>query len=176
MGARLVLELARRGSVLGAVVSLDPGGFWDDWERHFFYGSVYSSVNLVRLLQPAMPMLTENVASRTALFAQFSVHPWDLSPTLTLEEMRSFAASRSFDELLYELAYGETQKGAPLNSIKSSLVIGWGRDDRVCFPDQAKRAIELFPDARLHWFENCGHLPHWDVPREATRLILASTG
>lgn len=40
MGARLVLELARRGSVLGAAVSLDPGGFWDDWERHFFYGSV----------------------------------------------------------------------------------------------------------------------------------------
>ena len=28
MGARLVLELARRGGVLGAVVSLDPGGFW----------------------------------------------------------------------------------------------------------------------------------------------------
>lgn len=27
MGARLVLELARR-RVLGAVVSLDPGGFW----------------------------------------------------------------------------------------------------------------------------------------------------
>jgi len=28
MGARLVLELALRG-VLGAVVSLDPGGFWE---------------------------------------------------------------------------------------------------------------------------------------------------
>jgi pimeloyl-ACP methyl ester carboxylesterase len=27
MGARLVLELARRGGMLGAVVSLDPGGF-----------------------------------------------------------------------------------------------------------------------------------------------------
>ena len=35
MGARLVLELARRGGVLGAVVSLDPGGFWTDWQRHF---------------------------------------------------------------------------------------------------------------------------------------------
>ena len=36
MGARLVLELARRGGVLGAVVSLDPGGFWRGWERHAF--------------------------------------------------------------------------------------------------------------------------------------------
>ena len=42
MGARLVLELARRGGgTLGAVVSLDPGGFWRGWERHFFYGSIY---------------------------------------------------------------------------------------------------------------------------------------
>ncbi len=40
MGARLVLELARRGGVLGAVVSLDPGGFWRGWERHAFYASV----------------------------------------------------------------------------------------------------------------------------------------
>lgn len=33
MGARLVLELARR-RVLGAVVSLDPGGSWHGWQRH----------------------------------------------------------------------------------------------------------------------------------------------
>jgi len=48
MGARLVLELARRGGVLGAVVSLDPGGFWRGWERHAFFASVYASVRLVR--------------------------------------------------------------------------------------------------------------------------------
>ena len=36
MGGRLVLELFRRGGVLGAVVSLDPGGFWKGWEIPFF--------------------------------------------------------------------------------------------------------------------------------------------
>ena len=36
MGARLVLELARRG-VVGAVVSLDPGGFWKGWQGPVFY-------------------------------------------------------------------------------------------------------------------------------------------
>ena len=35
MGARIVLELARRGGV-GNVVALDPGGFWRGWERTFF--------------------------------------------------------------------------------------------------------------------------------------------
>jgi pimeloyl-ACP methyl ester carboxylesterase len=175
MGARLVLELARRGGVLGAVVSLDPGGFWRGWERHAFYASVYASVRLVRLLQPVMPFITGNAVGRTLLFPQFSAHPWQLSPEVALAEMRSFAASPSFDELLHQLAYGEMQQGAPLNSVQHPLVIGWGRRDRVCFPGQAHRALQIFPDARLHWFEHSGHFPQWDVPRETARLILDST-
>ena len=175
MGARLVLELARRGGVLGAVVSLDPGGFWAGWQRHFFYGSIWMSIRLVRLLQPVMPAITANAVGRTLLLSQFSPRPWRLSPQVTLDEMRSYAASPSFDELLHQLAYGETQQGAPLHSIRSPLVIGWGRGDRVCFPGQARRALALFPDAHLHWFEHSGHFPHWDVPEETTRLILAST-
>ncbi len=176
MGARLVLELARRGGVLGAVVSLDPGGFWNEWQRHVFYASVYASIRLVRALQPEMRRITHNKATRTLLLAQFSARPWALSPRIVLDEMRSFAASASFDELLRQLAYGETQQGAPRGSITHPLVIGWGRRDLVCVPGQARRAVELFPDARLHWFEHCGHFPQWDAPQETTRLILNSTG
>lgn len=175
MGARLVLELARRGGVLGAVASLDPGGFWQGWERTAFYGSVYASVRLIRVLQPLMPFLTGNPITRTLLFAQFSAHPWSLPADVTLDEMRTFANCPSFDELLEQLAYGEVQQGAPANSLAHPLTIGWGRRDLVCFPSQAQRALELFPDAKLHWFENCGHFPQWDVPQEAVRLILAST-
>ena len=149
MGARLVLELARRGGVLGGVVSLNPGGFWNDWQRHVFYASIYASIRLVRLLQPVMPFITRNAITRTILFAQFSARPWKLSPQITLDEMRSYAASPSFDELLHELAYGETQAGAPPNSIGHPLVIGWGRRDRVCFPSQAKRAL-VSMKRRLH--------------------------
>lgn len=176
MGARLVLELARRGGVLGSVVSLDPGGFWSGWQRHFFYASIWLSIRLVRRLQPAMPSIVRNAVTRSLLFAQFSVRPWAIPPQLALDEMRSYAASPSFDELLYRLAYGEEQQGAPRNSIAHPLVIGWGRHDRVCFTSQAKRALALFPDARFHWFEHSGHFPHWDAPHETTRLILAATG
>lgn len=176
MGARLVLELARRGGVLGAVVSLDPGGFWRGWERPFFYRSVAISIRLVRLLQPVMPKLTGSAIGRTILLSQFSARPWKLSPQVTLDEMRTYAASPSFDELLHNLAYGKEQEGAPLNSITKPLVIGWGRQDRVCLPRQAKRAMALFPDARLHWFKRCGHFPQWDAPQETIRLILDTTG
>ena len=50
MGARLALELARRGEV-GATVALDPGGLWKPWERRVFSGSVGLSIRLIRLLR-----------------------------------------------------------------------------------------------------------------------------
>lgn len=175
MSARLVLELTRRGGVLGNVVSLDPGGFWQGWQRHFFFGSLWLSIRLVRALQPVMPRVTRTAVGRTMLFPQFSAHPWRLSSQVMLDEMRSYAACPSFDELLYRLSYGETQKGATEGTIQHPLLIGWGRRDRVCFPSQSKRALSLFPDANLRWFDHCGHFPQWDVPEEAAQLILAHT-
>jgi len=175
MGARLVLELARRGGVVGGVVSLDPGGFWQGWQIPFFYHSINLSIKIVRALQPVMPALTSNVISRSLLFAQFSARPWRIAPKVALDEMRSFAASPVFDELLYNLAYGEEQKGAPAGAIQHPLVIGWGRRDRVCLPGQAKLALAKFPDAQAYWFDHCGHFPQWDKPAEATRLILDAT-
>jgi pimeloyl-ACP methyl ester carboxylesterase len=172
MGARMVLELARRGGVLGGVVALDPGGFWRGWERHAFYASIYVSIRLVRLLQPVMPFMMSHALTRTMLLAQFSPRPWQLPAQLCLDEMRSYAASPSFDEVLRQLAYGEEQRGAPRGSINAPLVIGWGRRDRVCFTRQAARALHLFPDARLHWFDRSGHFPHWDEPTACARLIL----
>ncbi|GGG38860.1 alpha/beta fold hydrolase [Hymenobacter glacieicola] len=172
MGARLVLELARRGGVVGAAVALNPGGFWQGWEIPVFYYSVAASVRLVRGLQPLMPALTGNAVTRTLLFSQLSAHPARLSPDVLLPEMRTFATAPSFDELLRNLAYGERQQGAPAGSIPAPLVIGWGRQDLVCLPRQAPRAQRLFPDAQLYWFDDCGHFPQWDQPTETVQLIL----
>ncbi len=122
-----------------------------------------------------MPFITGNPVGRTLLFAQFSAHPWRLSPSVTLDEMRSYAASPSFDPLLRQLVDGPDQQGALPGSTVGPIVIGWGRQDRVCPPRQAERAMALFPDAQLHWFESCGHFPQWDSPQETIRLILSST-
>ena len=175
MGARLVLELARRGGVLGAVVSLDPGGFWQGWEVPFFYQSVRLSAMLVNALQPVLPVLTGNPVTRTLLFVQFSARPLNLPSPVALQELRTFVPTPVFTELLDNLAHGETQQGAPAGSISHPLIIGWGRQDRVCLPGQSKRALSLFPDAHLHWFEHSGHFPQLDVPEETTKLILNVT-
>ncbi|WP_324680291.1 alpha/beta fold hydrolase [Hymenobacter sp. GOD-10R] len=175
MGARLVLELARRGGVLGAVVALDPGGFWQGWQIPFFYHSVDLSVKLVKALQPVMPALAGSALGRTVLLPQFSARPWAVEAQLARDEMHSFAHSPAFAELLDQLAHGPVQQPAPQGSIPAPLVIGWGRQDRVCWPSQSKLALAKFPDARLYWFAHCGHFPQWDQPAEAARLILAVT-
>lgn len=175
MGGRLVLELARRGKILGAVVALDPGGFWKGWQRHFFYGSMYLSIRLLRLLKPLLPQLARHSISRVILLKQFATYPWRLSPRIVEQELQSLVHSPAFDEILWELAYGETQKGAPLHSIPHPLVIGWGDRDRVCFSSESQKALALFPDAQFYGFHPCGHFPHWEAPQDVVHLILSAT-
>lgn len=173
MGARIVLELARRGRV-GNVVALDPGGFWRGWERTFFKTTIGLSGRLVRSIRPMLPALSKNAASRTALLAQLSARPWALDPNLVATELASLSTTPTFDALVRDLAGGLEQAG-PAADPARRIVIGWGRHDRLCLPRQAARAQAAFPSANLHWFEASGHFPMWDQPDETVALILAAT-
>ena len=172
LGARLVLEMARRGRA-GAVVALDPGGFWQGWERTYFKATLTPSVALVRALRPALPAIIGNVAGRTALMAQLSARPWALDPAFVARELKSLADTRTVNSLVRDLANGAMQEG-PANT-SARVVIGWGRKDRLCLPQQADRAMDAFPQATLHWFERSGHFPMWDQPEETVRVILDAT-
>ena len=173
MGARIVLELARRGKV-GAVVALDPGGFWRGWERTFFRTTIGLSGRLLRAIRPSLPILSKNAASRTALLAQLSARPWALDPKVVATELASLSTTATFDALVRDLATGPEQTG-PAADPARRIVIGWGRHDRLCLPRQAARAITAFPSAKLHWFESSGHFPMWDQPDETVTVILAAT-
>lgn len=173
VGARLVLELARRG-IGGTTVALDPGGFWGPVQKRVFHTSIAASIRLVRLLRPALPTLTSSPAGRTALLAQLSPRPWSLPQPLVLRELRSWADAPSYDALLDALVHGPDQEGAPPGGTPGKVVIGWGRQDRVVTPAQAATALDRFPGAELHWFDRCGHFPMWDRPEETVRLVLGS--
>ena len=172
LGGRLVLEMARRGQA-GAVVALDPGGFWQGWERTFFKATITPSIALVRALRPALSAITGNVAGRTALMAQLSARPWALDPAFVARELKSLANTRTVNSLVKDLGNGAMQEG-PANTA-APVVIGWGRKDRLCLPQQADRAIKAFPEATIHWFELSGHFPMWDQPEETVRVILDAT-
>jgi pimeloyl-ACP methyl ester carboxylesterase len=173
MGARIVLELARRGKV-GNVVALDPGGFWRGWERSFFRTTIGLSARLLRVLRPRLPAISRSAAARTALLAQLSAKPAALPPELVCAELTGITDTPTFDALVRDLATGPEQKG-PAADPSRRIAIGWGRHDRLCLPRQAARALAAFPSATLHWFDHSGHFPMWDMPRATTALILQAT-
>ena len=174
MGARMVLELARRG-VGGDTVALDPGGFWSDRELFVFGATLRPSISLVGALRRALPTLLGNPIGRTVLLAQFSARPWALPREVVLPDVQGLADAPATAAAMDALTKGPKQAGAPAGTVPGRVTIGWGRRDLVTLPRQATRATELFPDAVLHWFERCGHFPQWDAPHEAARLILDGT-
>ncbi|GGL79310.1 hydrolase [Deinococcus aerolatus] len=176
MGGRLAMELARRG-VVGAVVALDPGGFQQGWEQPFFDRTGQLSLGLIRLSRPLMPLLTRTRWGRTLLFAQYSSHPWDIPADVALAEMKSYAASPSVRELRRSLILrgGDLPPGTATDTLTQPMVIAWGHYDRVCLPRQAWRALRLFPQAQVYWFEHSGHCPQWDSPAETVQLLLNVT-
>lgn len=174
MGARLVMEMARRG--LGrSTVALDPGGFWGPSQKKVFGATLTASVALVRALRPALPALLATPFGRSALLAQFSGRPWAVPKDFAVSELRGLADAPATTPAIRALATGPDQKGAPSGTLRGPMLLVWGKQDRVTLPSQARRARELFPDARIELFDSCGHFPHWDQPARTVRAVLAAT-
>ncbi len=175
IGANVALELARRGGLVGAVVALAPAGFGRDRQRVVYQHMMGMTMGVVRLLRRAMPFLTSRSLTRGLLFRHVSAHPMRLHPGLALDEAESMASSASFHAALRHLCRDDIQHGAPPHVIRHPVVLAWGRQDRLTPASQAELAHLYFPDARLHFFDSSGHHPHWDVPREVAKLVLATT-
>lgn len=175
IGGRIVLELARRG-VGGDVVALDPGGFWGRAGARYLQVTLAGSIRLVRALRPALPALMGNPVTRSALLVQLSARPWAIPPERALAELRRFADTPVFLEVLRDLVDRPTQEGIPAGGTDRRITLVWGRRDRVTPTRQSARAAERFPDAELVVLDRCGHFPHWDRPEEAVGLVLSRTG
>lgn len=171
MGARMVLELARRG-VGRHVVALDPGGFWNSAEKAVFGASVKASFALVKALSPALPVIVGTAAGRTALLPQFTPRPWAVPSGVALSDLQAIATTAELFPTLTALLDSGPQQGGPT---PGRVVLGWGRRDRVTLPRQAARAQAAFPHATVHWFDRCGHFPMWDSPEECARVLLDAT-
>ncbi|RST31344.1 alpha/beta fold hydrolase [Sphingomonas ginkgonis] len=175
LGARVVLELARRGHS-GPVVALDPGGFWLGAERTMFRTTLRASLALLKVLDRShiLKPLARSAFGRTFLLAQLSAHPWQLDGTIVANELESLARTPTAGMLIDDLARGPAQKG-PAAAGAGRVTIGWGRRDRLCLARQSRRALAAFPRAHMHWFDHSGHYPMWDEPAATARVILDAT-
>ena len=144
LGARIVLELARRGKV-GNVVALDPGGFWRGWERGFFRTTIGLSARLLRVLRSRLPAISRSAAARTALLAQLSAKPAALSPELVCTELTSITDTPTFDALVADLAGVLNRKALPLIRPSGSSSVG---ADRIAFACPARQPGRARPSPR----------------------------
>jgi pimeloyl-ACP methyl ester carboxylesterase len=169
LGGRIVLELARRGRVRSAI-ALDPGGFWHGWERQYVFASLMGTIKLIRALGGQRKLLAKS-AIRSISIRQLSYKPSALSKPFVEQEIQSCAAASNFENIVGDLTSIPAQVG-PAGSNVRSVAIGWGRQDRLCFPGQAIRVQTAFPRSTLRWFDACGHFPMWDQPSLTAAFIL----
>ena len=132
MGARLALELARHDGVVGTVVSLNPRGFWQGWQRHAFYSYIYLSIRLLRLLSSALPRIIANTVGRALLLAQFSSRPTHVPANIALDELRGYVASPAFYQLLYHNLHTAKSNKAHQNMRSCTRLSLVGEDRTGC--------------------------------------------
>jgi pimeloyl-ACP methyl ester carboxylesterase len=59
-----------------------------------------------------------------------------------------------------------------LSEIEQETLILWGKCDRILGVKAAELFKQNLPNARLHWIDNCGHVPHLEMAQISAQLIL----
>jgi pimeloyl-ACP methyl ester carboxylesterase len=70
--------------------------------------------------------------------------------------------------------YGTNVQGLP--SITKPVLVLWGRQDQIVPSAHAQVAAKSIPGARVHIFENCGHVPMLEHPQAFNELLLEFLG
>jgi len=61
--------------------------------------------------------------------------------------------------------------GGQIREIRSPVLVVWGREDVVTPPEAANMFVEGIQDARIVWFDNCGHAPMIECPEEFAKAL-----
>jgi 2-hydroxy-6-oxonona-2,4-dienedioate hydrolase len=62
--------------------------------------------------------------------------------------------------------------GDRIHAIKAPTLLIWGRQDIVTPPEAADEFLRRLPDARIVWFDECGHAPMIEKPEAFARATL----
>lgn len=97
-------------------------------------------------------------------------------------KMRESDLDRAFAELSHRsraLAMVKLSKSARRNHLGDEIhriqcptLLIWGRQDIVTPPEAADQFLKGIPDARIDWYEPCGHAPMIECPDQFARSML----
>jgi pimeloyl-ACP methyl ester carboxylesterase len=171
LGARLALELARRGRAL-SVVALAPSGLSLPAER-VHQGLLMGGTRLVtRMISPLIYPLSASPLGRTALLASLRARPWEASERDAQLMKDGFADAAGFWRMLWWSTLMDVPTG--LAQVDCPVVLAQGTADVVAC-GQTPRYLLAVPGSRFRPLLWAGHAPHSDSPAEIVSLVRMAT-
>jgi pimeloyl-ACP methyl ester carboxylesterase len=167
LGARVALELARRGRAR-SVVAIAPSGLNVPPER-IVQGSGMALARVVmRTAAPLVGPLSRSAVGRAALLAPLKARPWSTSPEEAIGAREGFADSRDFWRTLLWGLLLDVPRG--LDRIDCPVTLVQGVADWIA-SGQTARYLPLTPGSRFTPLVWAGHAPQSDRPRTIVRLV-----
>jgi pimeloyl-ACP methyl ester carboxylesterase len=136
-----------------------------------------SSTSVARLLFRAPSRRVLEMGLRSIVYDPATITPEMVDSGFRRSKLPGY--SRSFASLLRA---GVDWRGQRDIIVKSSLedlrhvvaptLVIWGRQDRVLPPSHARVVARALPEARLVFFDHCGHLPQIERPQDFNAAVL----
>jgi pimeloyl-ACP methyl ester carboxylesterase len=167
LGARVALELARRGRAR-SVVSIAPSGLNVLPER-IFQGAGMAMARLAgRTAAPLMGPLSRSAIGRTALLLPLKTRPWSTSREEAIGAREGFADSRDWWRTVLWGLLLDVPRG--LGHIDCPVLLVQGTAEWVAM-GQTVRYLPLIPRSRFRPLLAAGHAPQSDRPDTIVRLV-----
>jgi len=167
LGARLALELARRGRAR-SVVSIAPSGLNVPPER-LVQGTGMALARVVtRTAQPLIQPLSRWKLGRTALLLPLKARPWSTSPEEVIGAREGFADSRDYWRTLLWALLLDVPRG--MDQIDCPVTLVQGAADWIA-SGQTVRYLPWIPGSRFRPPLAAGHAPQSDRPGTIVEIV-----
>lgn len=162
-GAVAVLVALRAPERIASLTLLAPGGFGPEINHR-----------LLRRYAAATDQADVEILLEQFFGWEFKL-PKHLAKSVAESRAKPGAAA-TLEAIADEIIDGTVQKTLPrdaLADLPMPVKVIWGTQDRVL---PTRQAHKLPGTVATHIFERVGHMPHLEIPKEVTRLILQNTG
>jgi pimeloyl-ACP methyl ester carboxylesterase len=170
LGARIALELARRGRALSAV-AIAPSGLNVPPERVYQGLGLALARVVLRTADPLLPALSRSAPGRAALLAPLKAVPWRTSAEEATGAREGFSLSRDFWRTLLWALLLDVPRG--LDRIECPVLLVQGVADWIA-SGQTVRYLPLVPGARFRPLAWAGHAPQSDRPHTIVELLVGT--
>jgi pimeloyl-ACP methyl ester carboxylesterase len=167
LGARVALELARRGRAR-SVVAIAPSGLNVLPERIVQGAGMAIARVAGRTAAPLIGPLSRSAVGRTALLATLKARPWATSTEEAIGAREGFSDSRDYWRTLLWGLLLDVPTG--MDRIDCPVLLVQGTADWIA-SGQTVRYLPLVPRSRFRPLLAAGHAPQSDRPRTIVRLV-----